>query len=70
MNHTADSSTWPALPYSEWRETLATLHLWLQIVGKISLAQCDWVNHSWHVALQVSARGLKTRLMPYREKSF
>jgi hypothetical protein len=65
MSHTAGSSSWPDLPYAEWRETLATLHLWLQIVGKLSLSQCAWVNHSWHVALQVSARGLATRLLPH-----
>jgi len=70
MNNTTESSTWPALPYSEWRESLATLRLWLQIVGKISLTQCDWINHSWHVALQVSARGLKTRLLPHSAASF
>lgn len=46
------------------------MHLWLQIVGKIRLAQCPWVNHSWHVTLQVTARGLSTRLIPYGAISF
>lgn len=36
---------WPALPYDEWKETLATLHMWLQIVGKIRVALVPWVNH-------------------------
>lgn len=70
MSRNADTSIWPALPYAEWRDTCATLHLWLQIVGKISLMQCPWMNHSWHVALLVSARGLSTRLMPHGAMSF
>jgi len=65
MSNLATTSPWPELPYDEWRETSATLHLWLQIVGKIRLTQCPWLNHSWHVALQVTARGLTTKLMPY-----
>jgi hypothetical protein len=61
---------WPPLPYEEWRATAATLHLWLQIVGKIRLMQCPWVNHSWHVTLQTTARGLGTRLMWHESTSF
>ena len=64
------SSAWPALPYEEWRETCATLHMWLQVIGKIRLTHCPWLNHSWHVALQVTARGLTTRLIPYGVTSF
>ena len=55
------SQIWPPLPYEAWRETCATLHLWLQIVGKIALVQCAWVNHSWHVALRVTAREVSAR---------
>jgi Family of unknown function (DUF5996) len=61
---------WPALPYEEWRETAATLHLWLQIVGKIRVAQCQWLNHSWHVTLHTTARGLGTRLIWHEEAAF
>jgi len=57
---------WPELPYEAWSDTLATLHLWLQIVGKILVAQCAWTNHSWHV----TGRGLGTRLMPHRAGAF
>ena len=53
-----DRHSWPELPYSAWRETCATLHLWTQIVGKIRLSLTPWLNHSWHVPLYVSARGL------------
>lgn len=67
-SHTA--SAWPPLPYEAWSATCSTLHLWLQIIGKVQLLQCAWLNHSWHVALQVTARGLATRLMPYGSKAF
>ncbi len=61
---------WPALPYDQWRDTAATLHMWLQIVGKIALVQRPWVNHSWHVALRVSGRGIGTGLIPHESGSF
>ena len=51
---------WPSLPYPAWRDTCTTLHLWTQVVGKIRLMQTPWVNHSWHVAYYVTARGLST----------
>ncbi len=55
---------WPALPYDDWKETLATLHMWLQIVGKIRVARVPWVNHQWHVTLHVTSRGLTSRPIP------
>jgi hypothetical protein len=61
---------WPELPYAAWKDTYATLHLWTQIVGKIRLAQTPWVNHSWHVTLYVSPRGLTTSSIPYGQRSF
>jgi hypothetical protein len=61
---------WPSLPFEAWRETYATLHLWTQIVGKIRLAQSPWVNHSWHVTLYVTARGLTTSPIPYGSRAF
>jgi hypothetical protein len=64
------SAAWPPLPYAEWRETAATLHLWLQIVGKIALVQRPWVNHSWHVALRITARGIGSGLIPHDAASF
>ena len=30
--------TWPPLPLEPWKDTLATLHMWTQIVGKVCLA--------------------------------
>jgi hypothetical protein len=54
------SQAWPPLPLEAWKDTYATLHMWTQIVGKVRLAQSPWVNHSWHVTLYVTPRGLGT----------
>jgi hypothetical protein len=56
---------WPPLPFAEWKETDATLHMWMQIVGKIRLTQTPWINHSWHVTLYVTSRGLTTSPIPH-----
>jgi hypothetical protein len=61
---------WPELPTAAWRETYETLHLWTQIVGKIRLARTPWLNHSWHVTLYVTARGLTTCSIPDGARSF
>jgi Family of unknown function (DUF5996) len=61
---------WPRLPLPEWQETYATLHRWTQIVGKTRLALAPRQNHWWHVALYLSARGLQTSPVPYRERCF
>ena len=55
---------WPRLPLGEWRDTQSTLHRWVQIVGKTRLALAPPVNHWWHVALYLTARGLSTSPMP------
>ena len=66
----AQAELWPALPYGAWKDTCATLHLWTQIVGKIRLAQTPWINHSWHVTLYVTPRGLTTSPIPYDGRAF
>lgn len=58
-------TAWPSLVYSTWKSTCETLHLWTQIVGKIRLTLAPWLNHSWHVPLYVTARGLSTSIIPY-----
>src|ERR1039457_3240244 len=60
----ATHAPWPQLPTAAWRATYETLPLWTQIVGKIRLARSPWLNHSWHVALYVTARGLTTSPIP------
>jgi hypothetical protein len=64
------SEAWPALPYEEWQPTCFTLHMWTQIVGKVRLAQSPYVNHWWQVPLYVSARGLTTTAIPYKDQNF
>jgi hypothetical protein len=61
---------WPELPYEAWKETCATLQLWTQIAGKIRLRQTPWLNHSWHVVLYVSSRGLTTPPIPFEDRTF
>lgn len=61
---------WPALSYPAWRDTVATLHLWTQIVGKVRLALTPWLNHSWQVPLYVTARGIGTSPIPYGQEIF
>ena len=63
-------SPWPSLHYSDSQDTLATVHLWTQMVGKVRLRQTPWVNHSWHVTLYVSSRGLTTGSIPYEQGLF
>jgi len=61
---------WPDLPYEAWKDSYAALHMWLQVVGKIRLAQSPWVNHQWHVTLYVTARGLTTSPIPHGTRVF
>ena len=54
---------WPELPYDAWAPTMETLHMKLQIIGKIRLAlthrEPQWAN----VPLYLTARGLTTSPM-------
>lgn len=59
-----NTDLWPSLPFAQWQDTCETLHLWTQIVGKIRLARTPWLNHSWHVALYVTSKGLTTSPIP------
>ena len=70
MRPSIPGEAWPSLPLEAWRDTYATLHLWTQIVGKIRLAQTPWTNHSWHVTLYVTPRGLTTGSIPYGARAF
>ena len=44
--------------------------MWTQIVGKIRLTLSPWTNHSWHVTLYVTARGLTTSPIPHGSHTF
>jgi len=64
------NTTWPILDFNNYKDTLETLHQWLQIVGKIRLKTMPWQNHSWHTALYISSNGYTTRSIPYEGKTF
>ena len=59
----SDAPRWPALPLDAWRDTYATLHMWMQVVGKVCLALTPPTNHFWNIAFQITARGLTTPAM-------
>ena len=61
---------WPPIPLSAWAPSCATLHMWMQIVGKIRLVYTPPVNHWWHVTLYVSPRGLTTTQIPAVPRAF
>ena len=70
MTNSPHDRSWPELPYDGWKETCETLHLWTQIAGKIRLASTPWLNHSWHVPLYVTTRGLTTSAIPHAGGAF
>lgn len=61
---------WPALPYEAWKDTLDTLHMWAQVVGKVKLELCPFLNQWWEVAFFVTARGLTTSTIPFGRRVF
>ena len=61
---------WPSLAYAEWKDTLHSIHMWTQVVGKIRLAQTPLVNHWWNSTLFVTPRGLGTTLTPSGSDAF
>ena len=65
-----DPAAWPALPLDAWEDTYRTLHMWTQVVGKVRLGLTPWINHSWHVPMYVTPRGLTTSSIPCGPGSF
>ena len=66
----AAREAWPELPYDGWKDTCITLQLWTQIVGKIRMALAPRLNHTWHVTLYVTCRGLTTSAIPCGDRTF
>jgi hypothetical protein len=69
-DHPSGAGAWPRLDFEEVRDTLETLHMWTQVVGKVRLALAPPVNHWWHVPLYLTARGLTTSPMPHGKRLF
>ena len=58
----------PTLPLEEWIETKKTLHLYVQIIGKIKLKLMPYKNHWWHIPFYINSRGIGTGPVPYKER--
>ncbi len=58
---------WPELPWTEWKPTL---HMWLQVVGKVRVALAAPQNHWWHTTLHVTSRGLTSSPIPIDGRNF
>lgn len=70
LDEAARAEFWPPLAFPDWAATAGTLHRWTQIVGKIRLALTPWINHSWHVTLYLTSRGLTTSPIPHGLRTF
>jgi len=66
----SNTNLFPALPLEEWESTKKTLHLYLQIVGKVQLELAARENHWWHITFRLNHRGLTTNLIHYKNISF
>lgn len=63
-------SGWPKLDYASDRGTIESLHLLLQLIGKLPLRLHPWVNHAWHVTLRMTPVGAVTRSLPVNGRHF
>lgn len=61
---------WPELSYERWKPTYETLHMWLQVVGKIAVATGPPINHCWGSAMHVTSRGLSTGVLTHGDRTF
>src|SRR5438046_8464706 len=67
----AAPTSWPVLPpVDQWRDSLTTVHMWTQIVGKVRLELAPPINHWWGAVLYVTTRGLTTSPIPAGKRSF
>jgi hypothetical protein len=66
---TRDPGPWPPLPLAAWKETYATLHMWMQVVGKLTITTTPLMNHWWNSAFRYTARGFATQPMRCGERT-
>lgn len=57
----------PELPLVEWEKSKITLHLFLQIIGKVRLKMMPRKNHWWFITEYISHKGITTQSIPYEE---
>lgn len=63
-------SMWPELRFEECRDTLETLHMKMQIAGKVKLALTPYLNQWWNVAFYLNISGMTTGLIPFGNMVF
>jgi hypothetical protein len=63
-------STWPEFTYDHWKETYETLHMWMQVIGKVAVASAPPINHCWGSAFRLTSRGLVTGVLNHGTRSF
>ena len=61
---------WPALPYAEWKDTYATLHMWMQMAGKLAVALAPPLNHGWGIAFHMTPRGITSPVLAHPSRPF
>jgi hypothetical protein len=54
----------------EWKDTLDTLHMYMQVVGKVKLKLYPFINHWWGIAFHLTASGMTTGVIPYENEIF
>jgi hypothetical protein len=67
---TGKAIAWPRLDYAADKGTIESLHLLLQLIGKLPVRLHPWLNHGWHVALRITPQGAITRPLPAGERHF
>ena len=70
MQATISDDAWPELPYEAWLPTRETLHMYLQVIGKVRLALAPMEPQWGQVPLYLTARGLNTSPIPHPAGSF
>ncbi|MDF9798196.1 hypothetical protein OKW21_003459 [Catalinimonas alkaloidigena] len=70
MQSSATQLSLPALPLADWKDSKMTLHLILQIIGKVKLQFMPRKNHWWYITEHISAKGFSTRSIPFGQEVF
>src|SRR5476649_1519483 len=64
-----DATVWPALDVGSWAPTKKSLHLYTQMLGKLRVALSPTQPNWLFTALLLTARGVTTGPMPWREQA-
>lgn len=70
MNKTEKYPLWPSLAYDEWKDTLDAMHMKMQVAGKIKLSLTPFVNQWWNAAFYISATGINSGPISYKDIIF